>query len=181
MKKLLIIGTLAGVVLLALGVAGYAYAKSTDVDVRSYVANTLGAGRGMMGGHGYGQGMPGRSCAGSDENGEHGFLHDYMSTAFAQALGLTPEELEARCQAGDTLWDIAEEQGLTLEQLREMIVTARTNAINQAVEDEVITQLQADFMLERLENMAENGMGFGFGAGNGGCGHNRGGRWNNQP
>ena len=98
-------------------------------------------------------------------------------TAFAQALGLTPEELETRRLAGDTLWDIAQEQGMTTEQFQEMMTTARTSAINQAVADGVITQAQADFMLERMETMMGNGVGPGFGMGNGGCG----GRWNNQP
>ena len=130
-------------------------------------------GRGMMGNRGNNQGENGCLL----EDGEYGPLHEYMYNAFAQVLGLTPEELETRRLAGDTLWDIAQEQGLTTEQFQEMMTTARTEAVNQAVADGVITQEQGEFMLERMKTMMGNGYGPGFGMGNGGCG----GRWNNQP
>jgi hypothetical protein len=152
-------------------------------------ANSGRAGRGMMGGGMMGNraSNPGgannpdgsnyqdnANCpmADGDENGtqEYGPLHDYMYKAFAQALGITPEELDARRQSGDTLWVIAQEKGLTTEQFQEMMTTARTNAANQAVADGVITQAQADFMLQRMETM----MGNGYGPGYGGC-------INNQP
>ena len=66
---------------------------------------------------------------------------------------------------------------MTTEQFQELMTTARTEAINQAVADGVITQAQGDYMLERMETMMGNGAGFGFGMGNGGCR----GRGNNQP
>ena len=59
--------------------------------------------------------------------------------------------------------------------------TARTNAANQAVADGVITQAQADFMLQHMDSMMDNGFGPGFGPGNGSCPHNIGGQDNNQP
>ena len=191
MKKVWIIGTLAALALIAFGAVGYAYAQSQDtgspITGTGYGCGMAGAGnqsgnggrmgRGMMGNRANNQN--GASCpfADGDEDGEYGLLHDTMYNAFAQALGLTPEELETRRQAGDTLWDIAQEQGMTTEQFQETMTTARTSAINQAVADGTITQAQADFMLERMQRMAENGFGPGYGAGNGGCG----GRWNNQP
>jgi hypothetical protein len=187
MKKFWIIGTLAALALIAFVAVGYAYAQSQDSDspngASGYGCGMFGAGsgqgnggrmgRGMMGNRGNNQGETGCSMM----DGEYGPLHDDMFNAFAQALSLTPEELETRNLAGDTLWDIAQEQGMTTEQFQEMVSTVRTGAINQAVADGVITQEQGDFMLERMERMAENGVGPGYGAGNGGCG----GRWNNQP
>ena len=185
MKKIWIIGILAALALITFGVVGYAYAQSQDSDTPSdgdwcgmfgagsQAGNGGRMGRGMMGNRGSNQG--GTGCI--HEDGEYGPLHETMYTAFAQALGLTPEELETRRLAGDTPWDIAEEQGLTTEQFQELMITARTSAINQAVADGLITQAQADFMLERMETRVGNGAGPGFGMGNGGCG----GRWNNQP
>jgi hypothetical protein len=195
MKKFWIIGTLAALALIAFVAVGYAYAQSQDSDspngADGYDCGMFGAGsrqgnggrmgRGMMGNRGYNN-QDGTGCPFADgDEDEYGPLHDYMSNAFAQALGLTPEELETRRLAGDTLWVIAQEQGMTTEQFQEMMTTARTGAINQAVADGVITQEQGDFMLERMERMQENGVGPGFGLGNGGCTRFGGGRGNNQP
>jgi hypothetical protein len=181
MKKLWIIGTLAALAVIAFGVVGYAYAQSQDADDTDGISSGCGmsgAGRGMMRMFGSDQDEGGCGFANGAEAGEYGPLHDYMYTAFAQALGLTPEELETRRQAGDTLWDIAQEQGLTAEQFQAMMTTARTSAINQAVADGVITQAQADWMLERMNQM--QGYGVGDGSCPGGGMHGRG-RWNSQP
>jgi hypothetical protein len=207
MKKLWIIGIFAALALIVFGVAGFAYAQSqnprTPSNSTSYGRGMMGAGarsgnagRGMMGagvqsgnagqaGNGMmgnsGANQNGYACpfADGDESGNYGPLHTYMLNAFAQALGLTPEELNTRLQAGDTLWVIAQEKGMTAEQFQAMVTTARTTALNQAVTDGVITQAQADSMLQRMNTM----MGNGFGPGYGGMmnGGNGAGRSNNQP
>ena len=149
------------------------------------------AGNGMMGNLGANQtNQNGYACpfADGDESGNYGPLHTYMLNAFAQALGLTPDELNTRLQAGDTLWVIAQEKGMTAEQFQTMVTTARTTALNQAVTEGVITQAQADVMLERMNTMMGEGFGPGYGGmmnggngvGFGGCPHS-GGRGNNQP
>lgn len=182
MKKLWIIGIFAALALVVFGVATYAYAQAQETDTPGDEipagCGMFGAGsqagfgrrmgRGMMGNGSFDQEFTGCPFGDGDEDG-YGPLHDGMFAAFAQAFGLTPEELETRRQAGDTLWDIAQEQGLTAEQFQELMTTARTNAINQAVADGLITQDQADFMLERMGTMMGNGVGPGFGQGNGGC------------
>jgi hypothetical protein len=181
MKKFWIIGTLAVLALVVFGGIGYAYAQSQETgstnDGISFGCHPSGSGRRMMSIFGGKQGMGNCQSGDGDEASEYGPMHANMLNAYAQALGLTPEELETRRQAGDTLWDIAQEQGMTAEQFQEMITTVRASVINQAIADGVITQEQADFMLERMERMAENGFGPGYGAGNGGCGM----RGNNQP
>jgi hypothetical protein len=91
----------------------------------------------------------------------------------AEALGLTPEEFFSELHAGKTLEEIAEEQGVELEAVQDAInadrVEAMREAIEQAVEDERITQEQADWLLEGLEQgFFPMGRGFGFGYGMGG-------------
>jgi hypothetical protein len=201
MKKIWIIGTLAAVVLITFGVVGYAYAQSQDsgspTGGTSYGCGANGAGsqpgnggrmgRGMMGNRGSNnQGTGACPFADGDEvDGatEYGPLHDYMLNAYAQAFGLTREELDTRLQAGDTLWVIAQGQGMTAEQFQQTMTTARTTALNLAVADGVITQEQAGFMLNRMNGMMGNGVGAGVGqgngSGNGGCPHFGGG--NTQP
>jgi len=94
--------------------------------------------------------------------GKEGPLHDYKVAAFAEALGLTVEQVEARQEAGETLWQIAEAQGLTIEEFRTKMIVASQNAINQALADGKITQEQADWMLQKAEQMGNGGFGRGL-------------------
>jgi len=155
----------------ALGVAGYAYAQTQTPPSPIYPFG------GMMGRWGgYGPGM------GGGWNGAYAPLHQYMVNAFAEALGLTPDELQAKLEAGETMWTIAQAQGLSADEFANLMLEARTRAFNQAVADGVITQAQADWMIQRMQQMQAAGftpgtcpMHYGgeFGPGPGG-------RWNNR-
>ncbi len=116
--------------------------------------------RGGRGGGDFGRGMMG------------GFGGQWTTfDTMADALGLTPVELFTELHGGKTLEDVAEEQGVDLEALQETMQAAREDAmrkrIEQAVEDGKISQEQADWMLEGLEN-GYGPMGRGFGHGRGG-------------
>ena len=78
-----------------------------------------------------------------------------MFDTAAEALGLTPEEFFAEMHDGKTLEEIAEVQGVELEDVQEAVNAARAEAqkegIAQAVEEGTISQDQADWMLEGLE------------------------------
>jgi hypothetical protein len=89
---------------------------------------------------------------------------------------LTPEEVQTRIENGETMWEIAQSTGLTDEEISDMMLAARTQALKQMVADGVITQAQADWMLERMNQMHAGG----FGPGNCPMGGGRGGRWNQQ-
>jgi len=176
MKKFLLIATVvtAFVAVLALGITSWAFAQAPDPD--DTVCPYCGSyGAGMMGGRG------GRG----GQYGEAGPLHDYMFPAIAEALGLSTDELQAAHDAGKTAWVIAQEQGKTFEEFQTLMAEARSKAFTQAVADGVITQAQADWMLERMNGAQGNGYGAGM-MGAGGCGgygpgNRGGGRWNNQP
>jgi hypothetical protein len=90
----------------------------------------------------------------------------------ADALGLSPNELFTESHdEGKTVSEIADEQGVDLDTVRDALnarrAEARQEAIQQAVEDGRITQEQADWMLEGIEQ--------GYGLGFGGRGMGRGG------
>jgi hypothetical protein len=110
-----------------------------------------GFGPGMRGGvgRGFGLGMHGRF-------GGEGFMHDTIMEVFAEALGLSVTDLEERLEAGETMWQIAEAEGLSAEELGELMSTARQEALEQAVEDGLIPE-------DRAEWMEENGFQHGFG------------------
>jgi uncharacterized membrane protein len=98
-----------------------------------------------------------------------------MFDTAAEALGLTPEEFFAKLHDGVSLAEIAEEQGIELEDVYDAMnvdrVEAMREAIAQAVEDGSITQDQADWLLEGIERgFFPMGQGFGLRGMRGGFG-----------
>ena len=148
MKKIVNLGLILSFTLFA----GFAFAQSGDADPGEF-------GRG---GHGL-------------NGGGEGILHEVMVDSLASALGITPEELESRHEAGETAYDIAISQGLSADEATALIAEARADALAQAVSDGLITQDQADWMLERQGSMGARGGdcdGSGH-EGNGGFGRGR--------
>ncbi|MCJ7624543.1 MAG: hypothetical protein MUO76_13650 [Anaerolineaceae bacterium] len=116
-------------------------------------------------------------------DGEYGPLHEIMITAFAAEFGITVEELNAKIDAGQTMFEIAEAYGYDAESFAELM----TNIRQQAREEAEVLGL----FLGRGGRWVNGGQpGFGQGLGNGTClsedgtpllegiGMQRGGRWN---
>jgi hypothetical protein len=174
MKKKLIVISMLLVALVTMGIVGFAFAQSQEP--QSSVGSGETYGPGMMGGWG-GRGMRMMGWG----SGSYGPMHEFMQAALAKALGLTVEELEARIQAGETPYEIAQAQGLNDDQIRELFTQAHAEALQNAVEAGVITQEQAGWMAQHHEQMQPFG-GPGSGACHGGGRRGGpGGRWNNQP
>jgi len=100
--------------------------------------------------------------------------------AAAEALGMTADELSTQLWGGKTLAELADEAGVDLQDVRDAVEAAQVEAVRdaiaQAVEDGSITQAQADWLLEGLDNgyWGGNGFGHGFGMDRGGFGGPRG-------
>jgi uncharacterized protein (DUF433 family) len=97
--------------------------------------------------------------------------------AVADTLGLTPDELFAELHDGKTLTEIADDQGVEMEEIREALeearIEAKKQAIEQAVEDGRMSREQADWLIEGLEEgfvPGRRGPGRGRGPGRRGCG-----------
>ena len=150
-KRLMALSSGALVALLLLGLIGgtLVYADETDPTTGEPVAC----------GHWGLFGLGGRSWAVFD--------------AAAEALGLTPDGLFAELHdAGKTLTEVAQEQGVDTDALEEAMNASRIESmrerIQQAVEDGTLSQDQADWMLEGLDKGL---MGGRHGMGHGGFGH----------
>ena len=148
MKKILIVG----LVVLALGVLGVGavFAQGGQPPFSSM----------MTGGRGYGS------------------MHNYVEQALAAKLGLTETQVEDQLAAGKPMYQIALDNGISQDALRNFMNEVHTDAFAKAVKDGVITQEQADWMLQRMQNTYQNGYGAGncpmhdgqggqFGRGNG--------------
>jgi hypothetical protein len=86
-----------------------------------------------------------------------------MVAAFAEVFGIEQAELESRLAEGETMFEIAEASGISAEEFRSFMFTAREEAINLAVEQGLLSPEQAEWMLERMETMEQEGYGPGSG------------------
>jgi hypothetical protein len=86
---------------------------------------------------GYGwNGIKGKGAAGSD--------------TVSDLLGLTADECRALCQEGNSLAEIAAEQGVTVDELVEAIIAEKTAAVQAKVDDGTLTQEQADLLIQQI-------------------------------
>jgi len=161
-KRLFIVAGVAMIVLLLAGIGGVTFVFAQE-PTPPIPFGRHGGGRGMGGFGGRGM-MGGFGVAGGGQ-------WTMFDTA-AEVLGLTPEELFAELHEGKSLEEVAEEQGVEIETVQDTMNEARAEArlemIEQAVEDGTLTQEQADWMLEGLEQgFFPGGQGFGRGRGGG--------------
>lgn len=78
-----------------------------------------------------------------------GALKDYLHEPLADALGISPEELTLRRESGETLADIAADLGFDLAEIREIFSEVRSEALDSAVDDGILTQEEADWLSSR--------------------------------
>jgi hypothetical protein len=166
MKKLVLGVLVAVVAVITLGSAAVVLAQTTTPPTP---VPDSGYGY-MMGGRGQRGGMFNQNFIPGTQDG---ILHDEMIAVYAEELGLTVDDLNARLANGETMSQIALGEGLTFNEFRTLMTDARNQAIDQAVADDTLTQEQADFMKQRGAGIVagRRGMhGAGFGGNTGfGC------------
>ena len=86
--------------------------------------------------------MMNQNAAGNQD----GVLHDEMIAVYAEKLGISVDDLNARLAKGETMAQIASSKKLTAEQFTTLMIDARSQAIAQAVKDVTLTQAQAEVM-----------------------------------
>ncbi len=91
----------------------------------------------------------------------YGGMHDYVEQAFAAKLGLTEQQVENQLAAGKPMYQIALDNGIKQEDLSNFMNEVHKDAFAKAVKDGAMTQEQADWMLQRMQNMYQNGYGAG--------------------
>jgi len=138
MKKWLVVGGMTIVALAAvaagLGLGTYVAFAQDETPTPPWPGSGP---RGMMGGRW------------TDEG--YGPMHESMVAAMAEVLDLTAEQLEEKLADGRTMAEIAEAQGLSLEEFRAAMTEARQTAMQAAVEQGLLTQEQYDWMQQRMQ------------------------------
>ena len=155
---------IAGLVVLGLaslgGGAAFAYSQAQSISEDGQIVGLVTGGDGPARGFGVWPGWSGRGMRQMGRLGgigrEAGAVRDLGFYAFAQALGLPAEELQSRLVEGETLAAIAEEKGMTMEQLRTAAREAIPGVLEDFVADGVMTQQQADRALQAIEQAGDS-------------------------
>ncbi|GAB4580378.1 MAG: hypothetical protein Fur0022_31180 [Anaerolineales bacterium] len=98
----------------------------------------------------FGCGGPGKYGGGFGGFGLHGdgVLQPYVEEAAAEILGMTVEELQTARDEGTRTVDLIEAAGLTTDEFQTAMEEALPGIVEKALADGVITQTQADYILE---------------------------------
>lgn len=107
---------------------------------------------------------------GGPRGGHGGGVRTDLAAA-ATALGLTEDELRTRTQAGETLADVADAEGVDRAAVVDALVAAEQAHLAEAVADGRITQAQADERLAGAEERITARLDELCGPGAGGRGH----------
>ena len=105
-------------------------------------------------------------------NGCRGFLGG-AADELAKLLGLKSEEIVEKRNAGQSLADIAKEQGVEKDKVVDTIVDSREQFLDEKVEAGYLSVEQKNQMLERMKSRVQERVedpAVGPGAGRGGCG-----------
>lgn len=135
-KTVFVVALLAALAVLALTGSGLAFAQEPTPPAPGYGPGLGCCGDwGMRGGRGGGLGWHGMG----------------LIDAMAGLTGLKPADLYAELQEGKTLLEVAQAHGVSAEQLVEAALAARAEVLKQRVEAGYLTQEQADWMLDHME------------------------------
>jgi hypothetical protein len=177
MKRILVVVAVVIVALVIFG-AGFAFAQYQSVSAAGYGPSMMGRGYPQGGtpvpGQTYG---PGGMMGGRGGRGGYGVAHDYVEEALAAKLGITEEKVEEQLAAGKTMAQIALDNGVAEADLQTVFAEVHKTALDKAVAAGVMTQAQADEMLQNMQEMPylNGSQGYGRGGMMGG----RGGRGGN--
>ena len=166
MKKTFLVFTILGIAVLALGMTSPAMAATP---LRGGPGNGGGAGGNGSGGNGHqgalgtGTGVPVEQNIALD-----GVLSDLIHDNLADALGISSTDLAERLEGGETISQIVLSLGSDLD-ISEILTQARTDALIQAVNDGLITQVQADWLASRGNRNPAASYGDGICDGTGDC------------
>lgn len=100
--------------------------------------------------------------------------YDYVESILKNKLGMTDKEITDGLNSGKTMYDLAKEKGMTVDQFKAALLEERNKAVDQAVTDGKITKEEGDSIKATLKNNLENCTGVpGERMGNGrkGTGH----------
>lgn len=143
-KKYLAVAMLAGITLGGLSVASVASAEGSNADRTERSVETV---QGTVL-----QIQDETDGAEAENEGRRNHRGGCNLGTAAEAIGIEEADLKAALQDGDSIADVAEANGVNVDDVIDAMVDAKTERIAEKVEAERITQEQADEKLAELED-----------------------------
>lgn len=78
--------------------------------------------------------------------------YDYVESVLKDKLGMTDDEITDWLDSGKTMYDLAQEKGMTVDQFKSALLEERTKAVDKAVADGTITNEEGASLKETLKN-----------------------------
>ena len=101
--------------------------------------------------------------------------YDYVESVLKDNLGMTDAEITTGLNSGKTMYTLAEEKGMTVDQFKAALLDERNKAVDKAVADGTITNEEGVSLKETLKNNLDNCTGIpGQRAGKNGAGSAKG-------
>jgi hypothetical protein len=88
-------------------------------------------------------------------------MYDLMIEAFADALGMTADEIEAQLLAGETIYQIAVYAGYDVDTFPTLMQEVHAAVVDKALAEGLITEEQAEWMKEKSSGMS-SGLQMGY-------------------
>ncbi|HCU57755.1 MAG TPA: hypothetical protein DF984_05975 [Anaerolineaceae bacterium] len=126
-------------------VIGIALASTSAVFAQG---NTPGNSTDSTAGGAMGNGRRGGNQGYQASETQSGIVHDALITAFAEALGLTVDELNTRLATGETMSEIALSTGMTYDEFVVLLNEIHEQVRDQAMMDGTMTQARVYFSRE---------------------------------
>jgi len=82
--------------------------------------------------------------------------YDYVESVLKNKLGMTDEEITAGLNSGKTMYNLAQEKGMTADQFKTALLEEKNKAVDKAVADGNITSEDGDSLKETLKNNVDS-------------------------
>jgi hypothetical protein len=130
-RIIFVVALVAALTVTALAGAGLVFAQGPTPPVQGYA--------------------PGCGCSGWGSGSGRGWYGMGLIDILAELTGLESADLYAELQEGKTLLEVAQDHDISAEQLVEAALASRAEVLKQRVEAGYLTQEQADWMLDHIE------------------------------
>ena len=78
--------------------------------------------------------------------------YDYVSSVLKDKLGMTDKEITDGLNSGKTMYDLAKDKGMTIDEFKTALVEEKSKSIEEAVSKGTITKAQGDSLKENIKN-----------------------------
>lgn len=82
--------------------------------------------------------------------------YDYVSSVLKNKLGITDKEINDGLNSGKTMYELAKDKGMTIDEFRTALIEEKSKSIDEAVSKATITKEQGDSLKEKIKNNISN-------------------------